>query len=438
MYCGLSRAHFLSPTGQCKPFDESADGYCRSEGCGVVVLKKLSQAVKEGDHIYGVIRGIGVNQCGTAKSITHPDTETQAALLKKVLKSGRIIPGSIDVVEAHGTGTQAGDYAEVSSIQSVFGCRSSENPLYLCSLKGNIGHSEAASGIAGLAKLLMMIEKRRIPPQASFTKLNPRLENLVAGSMIIPTQLEQWNKTSAQSPRRGLLNNFGASGSNAALVVEEYTRPATRTRSAQLSSLPPGRSHHVLTLSAKTEQALDMLRLSYISYIIKDPHVCIDDLCYTASSRRQEEHSPYRSSLIASSSGELLERLRQPFNSDSTLQPYRQRKTVFVFSGQGNIHKGMGADLLFTIQQFRDIVDKCDMVLSENGFPPVTPFLTNSSAVSSPQDKEDEIIISQCACFVLEYALASLWIKWGVTPDIVIGHRQVSQWQRPLNTIGIN
>src|SRR5262249_17725565 len=140
MYLGLGRAHFLSPTGQCKPFDESADGYCRAEGCGLVVVKKLSKAIEEGDHIYGVIRGIGLNQCGTAKSITHPDAGTQAALARKVLKMSRVTRDSVNVIEAHGTGTQAGDYSEVSNLESIFGKRSSDNPLFISSVKGNFGH----------------------------------------------------------------------------------------------------------------------------------------------------------------------------------------------------------------------------------------------------------------------------------------------------------
>lgn len=419
MFSGLSRAHFLSPTGQCKPFDESADGYCRSEGCGVVVLKKLSDAVKEGDHIYGVIRGIGVNQCGTSKSITHPDWETQAALARAVLKSSRTSSHTINVVEAHGTGTQAGDFAECSSIGSVFGLRPPTNPLYVSSVKGNIGHAEAASGIASLAKLLLMMEKRKIPRQGSHKKLNPRLGKLIAGRIRIPTKTEEWNRGSGISTRRALLNNFGASGSNAVLVVEEYVRPVTRAHQAQLGLPTSSRPCHVLNISAKTEQALERLRFNYASHIGKNPSLSIADLCYTANARR-EEYTPYKSSIIASSLGELLERLQQPCSSIKTNRNGKKKNTIFVFSGQGSIHMGMGADLLTTAPQFWNIVDEHDKILITNGFPAVTPFLANSGR---PCDAADDIVVSQCACFVLEYALARLWIAWGVTPDIVIGHR---------------
>ena len=213
MYLGLARAHFLSSTGQCKPFDAGADGYCRGEGCGLVVLKKLSRAIEERDHIYGVIRGTGLNQCGTAKSITHPDAGTQAGLFKQVLRSSRTTPDSIDVVEAHGTGTQAGDYAETSSLRTVFGPRPKSNPLYLNSVKGNIGHAEAASGVAGLSKLLLMLENDTITPQASHRQLNSRIEeNMSIGGLVVPTAAVKWARTGNRTPRRALLNNFGAAG----------------------------------------------------------------------------------------------------------------------------------------------------------------------------------------------------------------------------------
>lgn len=422
MYCGLSRAHFLSPTGQCKPFDASADGYCRSEGCGLVVLKKLSRAVAEGDHIYGVIRGTAINQCGTAKSITHPDAETQGELLKSVLKSSRTSVASIEVIEAHGTGTQAGDLAEVTSISSVFGRRPRENPLYVSSLKGNIGHSEAASGIAGVAKLLMMMEKREIPPQASFTTLNPRLQAVNANGMVIPANLKGWTRRTTKSPRRALVNNFGASGSNAALVLEEFAPRLLHSRHEHTPLHFSKQTHHLLNLSAKTERALDALRVSYATFLEENSDTRLEDICYTANARRPE-YSPHRSSIVASSHRELLEQLRQPFKDTS--QAALKNKRVFVFSGQGNIYNGMGADMISTVALFRDTVDRCDAILSENGFPPVKPFLQDTRSDSSSQGREDEIIIAQCACFVLEYALAVVWRDWGVVPEIVIGHRQV-------------
>ncbi|KAG7137400.1 Orsellinic acid synthase armB like protein [Verticillium longisporum] len=279
MYLGLSRAHFLSPTGQCKPFDAEADGYCRAEGCALVVLKKLSQARAEGDHIYGVIRGIGVNQCGTAKSITHPDYKTQAELFSQTLQLSRLSSASIDVVEAHGTGTQAGDFAEVSSLSSVFKGRPADNPLHLGSVKGNIGHVEAASGIAGLIKLLLMMKHETIPQQGSFQTLNPRLTPLAnEHNLVVPSSPRKWTRTKGH-PRRALLNNFGAAGSNAALILEEAPREASPTR-ASISQ----RSQHLLTMSARSAKALERLRSDYASFLHKNRHCMIQDICYTSSS----------------------------------------------------------------------------------------------------------------------------------------------------------
>ncbi|KAI1528845.1 Polyketide synthase modules, partial [Pyrenophora tritici-repentis] len=235
MYLGLARAHFLSPTGQCKPFDAAADGYCRAESSVVFVLKRMEDAIAHGDRIHGIIRGTSVNQSGTSKSITHPDAETQALLMRSLLDRTKIPARSISVVEAHGTGTQAGDLCEITSLQAVLGQGSGrQQPLCLGSIKGNIGHAEAASGGVGLAKLLLMMQRKKIPPQASFQHLNPRLSSIADHNIMIPTRVMDWNSTH-DSPRRALLNNFGAAGSNAALILEECRTTTWETLGAAVS-----------------------------------------------------------------------------------------------------------------------------------------------------------------------------------------------------------
>ncbi|KAI0103346.1 hypothetical protein GGR51DRAFT_573276, partial [Nemania sp. FL0031] len=418
MYNGLARAHFLSPTGQCKPFDAAADGYCRAEGCGLVVVKKLSDAIKENDNIYGVIRGIGVNQCGTAKSITHPDHRTQAALFSRLLGSSRTDPDTISVVEAHGTGTQAGDFAEILSLGSTFGPRSASNPLYVSSIKGNIGHAEAASGMAGVAKVLTMMNRGKIPPQASFKSLNPRLAEHIQ-NMVIPTQLTEWARAKNQSPRRAMLCNFGAAGSNSALILEEYV-PRMKTSSGTKEPVPT-RSYHVLNLSAKSEKALHLLRENIISYIQTHPSLNINDLCYTANARRQA-HDGFRLSATGANLNNLTNSLlrSKPIQLGSVNKS--SRKSIFVFSGQGHARRGMGAEMLSTVPEFRAIVERCDDTLTQNGFPAVTPFLSNPLSSDMKIQAENEIIVAQCALFVLEFALARVWIQWGLSPDVVVGH----------------
>lgn len=415
MYLGLSRAHFLSPTGQCKPWDVSADGYCRGEGCGMFVLKKLSDAVNERDRIYGVIRGVEVNQCGTAKSITHPDADTQAKLFKSLLAKTKIDPNSIGVVEAHGTGTQAGDYAEVSSLQAVFGpTRSPSYPLLLSSIKGNIGHAEAASGAAGLAKLLLMLQRRQVPPQAAHQQLNPRLAFMKESSILVPTRTVEW-RAATGAPRRALLNNFGAAGSNAALIVEEYT---------QLSSAAPSsstRSCHVLNISAKTSYALEELRKGYCAYLKQiETTSKLSDLCYSANARRQE-FDAFRISISGSSRDEILKKLEQIKCPPRAVNSNRG-SVAFVFSGQGSIYAGMGAELLSTIPKFRENVKLCNDTLEDLGFLSVDVIMSEDSDRFNTLEAKHRIVISQCACFVLEYCLAQLWITFGIVPDVVTGH----------------
>ena len=222
MYIGLDRAHFLSSTGQCKPWDASADGYCRAEGSGMFVLKRLSDALAENDNILAVIRGAETNQSAHAESITHPHVPTQVSLFKKLIASSGVDPSKISVIEAHGTGTQAGDPTELESIRSVFSVnRTPDNPLHVTSVKANIGHAEAASGAAGLAKLVLMLQKQTIPAVISLKKLNPRIPPLSQDGTVIDTELTSWSAPSDGSPRLALLNNFGAAGSNGALILEE-------------------------------------------------------------------------------------------------------------------------------------------------------------------------------------------------------------------------
>lgn len=451
MYLGLARAHFLNDNGQCKPFDEAADGYSRAEGCGVVVLKHLSQALNEGDRILGVIRSIGVNQCGDAKSITHPDHATQSALFRTLFSRSGVSPRWIGVIEAHGTGrpcqkfpskdnpwikgtaesnsrvvlgTQAGDLAETRSLQSVFeDSRHASRPLYLSSVKGNIGHAEAASGMAGLAKLILMMKNKQVLPQASLHKLNPHLGLSPGGNMVVPTRLCQWS-VATNSTRLALLNNFGAAGSNAALIIEE---PPDNQPSRPLQS--PQRSCHILNISARTRAALEHLKSEFVT-LIGSGELDISSLCYTANSRRME-HDAYRLSAIGKTQVELVAQLRKTVTQAQTGSTETRRsrtkvkaETVFVFSGQGSIYGGMGAELLSTEPQFNGIVRACDRILSSSGYPEVFPYMASSDpSYSKGLEINQRTIVEQCSCFVLEYALARMWITWGVIPDLVIGHR---------------
>ncbi|KAJ6182505.1 hypothetical protein N7485_001147 [Penicillium canescens] len=412
MYLGLSRAHFLSPTGQCKPFDVSADGYCRAEGCGLFVIKRLSDAVRESDRIYGVIKQAEINQSGNSSSITHPHGFTQKQLFQRLLSRGKIDAKSISVIEAHGTGTQAGDAIETSSIVSTFG--GSLSPVYLTSVKGNIGHAEAASGTAGLAKLLLMLKSAKIPPQVGFNTLNPKLQALAAHNIRIPTAACQWNRIGPNLPRRALLNNFGAAGSNAALIIEEY-RIASRRKDQNFSH----RAAYNLILSARNAHALHELIDRYTE-LLRGNEIAIQNICYTATARRQKHRHVL--SIIGETIADLADQLQRHRTLERPVVNYGQKRPiVFVFSGQGSFYSGMGQQLMLTAPAFKGKVQECDCVLQRNGIVDVIPSKVLDGSFS-PASATDWVLWSQVACFVLEYALASLWISWNIQPDVVIGH----------------
>ncbi|KAL9620218.1 MAG: hypothetical protein Q9160_005227 [Pyrenula sp. 1 TL-2023] len=412
MYLGLSRAHFLSSTGQCKPFDGAADGYCRAEGCGIFVLKRLSDAVAEGDRIHGVIRGIEINQCGEADSITHPHPATQSTLFRQLLQKSNLKPADVDIVEAHGTGTQAGDYAEVNSLRAVFADgRKPKDPLIVSSIKGNIGHAEAASGSAGLAKLLLMLQHESIPPQASLTNVNPRLSSALGDSIRIPRHLVPW-KPRGSNPRRALLNNFGAAGSNVALLLEEFRGQKNQDRNS------PQRSAYLFNLSARNAPALQK-RIEDCKKLIDTDNqlICIRDWCYTATARQTiYEH---RVSFTCASKEELALKLAAQEHKIST--PLRtSAPVIFAFSGQGGSYLGMGRELIETSTLFKNLVVKYDRCLQSFGFSSILPILQDEQ--SRNLTVEEEIIGLQCACVILEIALAKLWMSWGILPEYVVGH----------------
>ncbi|OAX36486.1 putative polyketide synthase [Rhizopogon vinicolor AM-OR11-026] len=410
MFIGLERGHFLSPSGQCKSFDASADGYSRAEGCSLFILKRLSDAVAENDNILGVIRGVEVNQSGLAHSITHPHAPTQVALLKRLLQKSSVDASRVSVVEAHGTGTQAGDSSELESIRTVL-CRArdSENPLHITSIKANIGHLEAASGAAGLAKLLLMFQHDTIPAQISLKTLNPRIASLEQDYTIIDTLPSPW--MSGTTPRIAVLNNFGASGSNGALILEEYPKQAKASASA---------TSYIFGISAKSREVLEDLRLRYIQWLrdARNRLIPLRDIAYTATARRQLY--PFRISVNAGSKEQLVQALG---NADIYHFERTFGQAVFVFSGQGSYYRGMGALLYSTSTVFQRCIDRCHRYLVSKGFVGILPIiLGDSDSADGGLDEMEEFEASQTATLALEFSLATLWIHWGLTPSAVIGH----------------
>lgn len=409
MFIGLERGHFLTSSGQCKAFDASADGYSRGEGCSLFVLKRLCDAVAENDKIIGVIRGVEVNQSGLAHSITHPHSPTQASLLRRLLKSSAISPSRVSVVEAHGTGTQAGDSCELESIRSVLTRgRTQDNLLHVTSIKANIGHLEAASGAVGLCKLLLMLRHDIIPAQISLKTLNPRIRPLESDNMIIDTLPSSW--TAHSSPRIAVLNNFGASGSNGALLLEEYIKPQPPR---------PTAAPVVFGISAKTASALENLRLRYIQWLrdARNHRVPLCDIAYTATARRQMY--PLRLAVAAEGKEQLVRALEA---ATPTHVKRPASHVVFIFSGQGSQYLGMGASLYARSPVFKRSIDRCHEYLVSLGYPGVLAIISPESCRHT-LSREEEFQAYQSAILSLEFALATLWKHWGLAPSGVIGQR---------------
>lgn len=409
MFIGLDRAHFLSPTG-CKSFDASADGYSRSEGCGLFVLKRLSDAVAENDRILGVVRGVEVNQNGMAQSITRPHGSTQELLLKRVLVRSDVDPQLINFVESHGTGTQVGDVDELQSLRRILAVnRASSNPLYIGSIKANIGHLEAASGSASLAKVLLMLRHKVIPAQVSFKLLNPNIPCLDVDNTVISTENTPWLRVSEGMRRVALINNFGASGSNAAMIIEEYV-------AASVKSVPSGVSSYVFALSAKDNTALEKMRTNLLRWLQVNEETSPADLSYTLMARRQIYS--HRLVFTAGTTEESISRLGHatPVQVDSQDSP-----VVFVFSGQGSQFRAMGSSLYSSCSYFRKCIDECDYILRASGFASILPVITGVSTSVSESDCTESVF--QTAIFSLEYALAMLWMSWDIKPAAVVGHR---------------
>ncbi|GJE97851.1 polyketide synthase [Phanerochaete sordida] len=441
MYLGLDRAHFLSPTGQCKPWDAAADGYARAEGVALFVLKRLADARADGDRVLGVIKSIEVNQSACARSITHPHAPTQAALLRRALAAARVHPQDVQVVEAHGTGTRAGDPAELAALRSVLCAAPRARPLLLGSAKANLGHAEAASGGASLAKLLLMLRHGAVPRCVSLKNPNPALGltmgkgGAAGGGVFVPTQSVRWER-GQEGRRTAVLSNFGAAGSNVVLVLQEDEPPSP-------SPSPPPTL--VMGLSADSLSALESRRAAYIAHLEGADAAGLADAAYTATARRQVHR--FRLGATGASKEELLEALgrAEPVHVDSGSPNHYEdddgdgadeergdgegggegsgegkAKVVWIFSGQGAQHAGMGRELM-EVKAFRDVVVRCEDWLRAWGRPGVRAVIEGAD---SGADGAEELGIEagQTAVFVLECALAALWRAWGVRPDAVAGH----------------
>jgi len=396
----FSHSNMLAADGRCKTFDASADGYVRGEGCGMLVLKRLSQARLDGDRILAVIRGSAVNQDGRSNGLTAPNASAQEAVIRAALADAGIEPGAVSYVEAHGTGTPLGDPIEIRSMAQVY-CpdRKKTEPLVVGSVKTNIGHLEAAAGVAGLIKLVLALEHGEIPPHLHFSKANPHL-GLERLPVRVPVELERWDR-----PRVGAVTSLGFGGTNVHIVVE--AAPAEDEPEREKS----GRGVELVTVSARSAQALEELAGRYASHLESEA-AALEDMAYTTNTRRT--HFAWRASAVGASAREVAERLR----AVRAERPVSEAPRVaFLFSGQGSQYAGMGRTLYQREGVFRDVVDRCDAVLREERGEGIIEVLYGSKG-----DRIDRTGYTQPVLYAVESGLAALWMSWGVEPAAVMGH----------------
>ncbi len=416
----FSKAGLLSPEGRCKSFDAQANGYVRSEGAGVVVLKPLSQAQKDGDAIYAVILGSAVNQDGKSNGLSAPNPEAQEAVLREAYRNAEVSPGKVQYVEAHGTGTRLGDPMELKALGAVL----SENrePGSICSIgsvKTNIGHSETAAGITGLIKVALSLKHQQIPPSLHFKDPNPYVD-FDAIPVRIQQTLEPWPTEGAMGKEMALagVSSFGFGGTNAHVVLQE----APRKLSSKSSAVQ--RKVHLLALSAKSKQALKDLSARYQSFLSDRPMVSLADICYTANTRRS--HFEHRLTLVGQSSADIQAQLSALVSGQAEISGAMQGQVTrkkapriaFLFTGQGSQYVGMGRELYDTQPLFRQILDDCDALLK----PYLQPSLLEAIFSETEGGLLDDTLYTQPALFALEYALARLWMSWGIQPAVVVGH----------------
>lgn len=417
MSIGFSKASMLAPDGRCKTFDARANGYVRSEGAGIVVLKPLSSALAERDPIYAVILGSATNQDGRTVGITVPSQAAQVAMLKQAYQRAGVSPGQVSYVEAHGTGTAIGDPIETKALGTVLGQgRVSGNECLIGSVKTNIGHMEAGSGMAGLIKTALALKHRQIPPNLHFQEPNPNISFAELG-LRVPQRLEPW--PDGVGPAVAGVNSFGFGGANAHVVLREAPK-TSRHRHVGASDRA-----YLAPLSARHPRALKMLAASYREVLI-DPSstesLLLRDIVYTTSQRRN--HHDHRLALTVRSKADLVEHL-DAFLADEAgagiaagKAAAQRPKLVFVFPGMGPQWWGMGRQMLREEPVFRAAIEQCDALFQQYAGWSLLSELTADEAASRMHETE----VAQPANFALQVALAALWRHWGIEPDVVMGH----------------
>jgi acyl transferase domain-containing protein len=413
----ISATGALSSTGACRPFDARADGFVRGEGCGVVVLKRLRDAQRDGDRIWATIVGTGVNQDGRSSGLTAPNGAAQETLLRETLQRAQLTPSQIGYVEAHGTGTSLGDPIELESLRAVYGQpRADGSRCVVGSVKSAIGHLEAAAGIAGLIKAALIVNNGILPPQTGFSTLNPRI-SLTDCCLEVATERRAWHPVSSQ--RMAAVSSFGMSGTNAHAILAEPPEPAA-DRTTQAPAVGPT----LFTCSALTRDSLTARLAQTARWLETASEVDLRSCCASAYGNREQFGE--RAALLVhdvcdlrQKLGALAERGRAEDCFVVRVDKHAKPKVALLFSGQGSQYPGMARQLYDAQPQFRATLDRCAQLLQGELDEPLLSVMFGDKSQNNRLARTE---YTQPALFSVCYALAELLRSWGVQPDVVLGH----------------
>ncbi|MBP5973105.1 SDR family oxidoreductase [Brasilonema sp. CT11] len=406
-----------SPDGHCRAFDAHAQGTVDGSGVGIVVLKRLEDALADGDYIHAVIRGSAINNDGSLKvGYTAPSESGQAAVISEALAVAGVEAEDISYIEAHGTGTTLGDPIEIAALTQAF--QTSTQKKGFCaigSVKTNIGHLDAAAGVAGLIKTTLALKHKLLPPSLNFEKPSPNID-FANSPFYVNKTLSEW--TTDGTPCRAGVSSFGIGGTNAHIVLEEA--PVDHTQDiASLHSRP----WQLVSLSAKTSSALDEMTANLAAYLKQHPDLDIADVAYTlAVGRKAFEHRRILVCQELNQAGNAL-KLVDPQRVFTSFQELKERSVVFMFSGQGSQYVNMGRELYQTEPTFREHIDLCSQILKPHlGFDLQSALYPQEELAQEAVEQLKQTAIAQPALFAIAYSLAQLWMSWGVRPKAMIGH----------------
>lgn len=413
-FIAKSQAGFLSPSGRCRSFDQKADGYVRSEGGGIVLLKLLTTAIADGDTIHAIIRSSAVNSDGHTGQLTAPCKEAQLEVMRQACQRAGIKPDEVSYVEAHGTGTPVGDPIEMDALGTLlFEGRTKRTPCLIGSLKSNIGHTEAAAGIAGLIKTVMILKKKEIPPNLHLKKVNPTIP-FSKYNLKIPPELEPWPKHNDKAIAG--VNSFGFGGTNAHVILEDSPTDEKERKPIPERSL----KSMILPLSAKTPKALRDRARQFARQLLQPTFgkkAALYDLCYSAAIHA--DHHPCRAAIVGKDREEMVNKLHSLLNrQDKGSDIQNGKPIVFVYSGMGPQWWGMGQQLLKENTLFREVIERCDREFSKYTDWSLLKEMNRPETCS----KMTETWLAQPANFAIQLGLTALWKSWGVKPDLIVGH----------------